>query len=315
MSQTKNLITEAKHALRRAPYNPHKLAAIHTGITAGICLAVALINLLLSSLVNTDGLSGLGNQALVESAQSVSDLLVSAFSVFWSFGFTAAALRLARGQKATPSSLTKGFSRWGAVVRMLILQTLFCFALMFLAIQIGSILYTMTPASSVLQELIGNADSADALLALENLDAETMARLLRSMLPFVLIPMAIVLIPTMYLLRFSGYVLMDEPRCGAMYATVRSFRLLRKGWRKLLVLDIRYLWFYLLELVVLAIPYGGYLLSYLGISLPIDDSVVSTGFYALALLAELALYAWKMPQVTASCALLYDRLQSAETQA
>ena len=58
-----------------------------------------------------------------------------------------------------------------------------------------------------------------------------------------------------------------------------------------------------------ALCYGDYLLPLAGVTLPISREGAMYLFYALALVAELGLYAWKKNQVFVTYALAYDQLR------
>lgn len=309
---TKQLLRDADDALRHARCDPRRLTSLHIGITAAACLAVALLNYFLDlRIADIDGLGGLGALSMLQTVQSVAQSALTILSPFWAFGYTAVAIGFARRQAMVSRDLTKGFLRWGPVLRFYILQYALYFALAFAAMQLGSMIYCMSPASAPLLELIESADTLDTaelISVLQALDTDAMSALLLTMLPFLLIPVVIVLVPAAYLLRFAEYVLMDEPRCGAFHAAAQSFRLCKRNWRHLLKLDIRFLWFYLAQALVLALSYGNTLLALCGVSLQLDETILSLLFYSVALIAQYGLYVWKKPRVATCYALLYDRI-------
>lgn len=309
---TKQLLRDADDALRHARCDPRRLTSLHIGITAAACLAVALLNYFLDlRIADIDGLGGLAALSVLQTIQSVAQSALTILSPFWAFGYTAVAIGFARRQAMVSRDLTKGFLRWGPVLRFQILQYVLYFALAFAAMQIGSMIYCMSPAAAPLLELIENADTfdtAELISLIQSLDTEAMYALLLTMLPFLLIPVAIVLIPAAYLLRFAEYVLMDEPRCGAFYAAAQSFRLCKRNWRHLLKLDLRFLWFYLLDVLVVLLANGNIFFVLFGVSLPFDDAIVQLLLYTVALIAQYGLYVWKKPRIATCYALLYDRI-------
>ncbi len=312
---TKDLISEAKKAVADASYSPKKLALIHTGIAAGVSLVLTLLTYFLDAGIgNTGGLSGIGNRALLETAQSVLQLAATVLSPFWALGFVAVALNLGYRRDVDGNTLLSGMHRWGPALRMFLLQGLIYFVVMMVAIQIGSFVYTMTPASAQLQALLeelleaGAADADAMTVLLESLDEATMTKIVLSMLPFLLIPMALLLIPIAYRMRLAQYILMDEPRCGALFAITLSFRLTKGNCLKLLKLDLHYWWYYGLELLVTLVAFGDLLLPLLGVSLNMSAEIAAIVFYVLTLFGQLALYAWKKPQVFTSYALFYGSL-------
>lgn len=323
--RTKDVITEAKQVLSDASYSPKKLALLHTGVAAAAGLVLTLLTYFLDAGIgNTGGLSGMGNRALLETVQYVLELAVTVLSPFWALGFVAAALHWSRRETATGGTLVKGLRRWGPALRMYLLQGLIYFVLAMVAVQIGSLLYTMTPASNTLRALVEELSEAeltdtDALMTLlESLDGDVLLNVMLTMLPFLLIPVVVLIVPVAYRMRLAPYILMDEPRCGALFAITLSFRMTKGNCLKLLRLDLRYWWYYLLEVLVTTLAFGDVLLPLLGVSLNMNAETVAMMCYLLTLVAQLALYAWKKPQVFTSYAVFYDSLQpqvQTETQA
>lgn len=312
---TKSLMAEARQAVAEASYSPKKLTAIHAGISAAAALVVALLSYLLGTGIgDTGGLSGIGTRAALETAQSILELAVSVLSPFWALGFVAAALNMARRESTTPHTLLTGLHRWAPLLRLMLLEGVMVFGIMLLAMQVGSFLYTMTPFSNQLNELVeqliasGATDTEALTQMLMDLDQEILMEIFWSILPFMVIPAAVVLIPLCYRLRLAQYILLDQPQAGAMFAMMLSFRLMKQqGW-KLFGLDLRLWWFYGLEILVLALCYSDLLLELAGVPLGSNGVLLSFLFYALALACQVGLYVWKKPQVTTAYALFYDRL-------
>lgn len=309
---SKDLILEAKAAVSASSYDPKKLAAIHAGIAAGASLLITLLTYFLDSGIgNTGGLSGIGSRAALQTAQSVLQLLVSVLSPFWAMGFIAAALNLSRRRHADPHTLTKGLRRWGPALRLLLLQGLIYFAVIMVAVQLGSTVYTLTPASNQLRALMSDLQAADSQTVaqiLETLDDAAMIDIFLSMLPFILIPMAVLVVPVFYRMRFAQYLLMDDPRCGALFAILVSFRLTKGNCLNLFKLDLRYWWFYALEVLVAMLAYGDVLMQVFGVQLNMSALTATIVFYALALGGQVLLYSWKKPQLFTTYALFYDGL-------
>lgn len=319
---TKSLVNEAKQAVSAASYCPKKLTALHTGISAAASLLVALLTYLLSTGIgDTAGLSGIGTRAALETAQSLLELTLSILAPFWSLGFVAAALNLARRQQAAPHTLLSGFRRWAPALRMLLLEGMIYFAITFAAIQLGSFLYTMTPFADPLNQILeqmadaGTTDTAALTQLLLELDDKELMGIFWTMIPFMALPALAVIIPVSYRLRLAQFILMDQPQAGALFALVLSFRLMKNNCMKLLQLDLRFWWFYALEIVVQILCYGDLLLPLVGVELGMDVVLASFLFYALALVGQAGLYVWKKPQVFTAYALFYDALLPKEQPA
>ena len=320
---TKSLILQARQAVADSPCNPKKLAAIHTGIAAAAGLIVALLSYLLSTGIGgTGGLSGIGSRAVLETAQSVLSLAVSVLSPFWALGFTAVVLCTARREEAGPRTLLAGFRIWGPALRLMLLEGALMLALAVAAGQLGSFLYTMTPFSQPLNELLlpliegGTVDMQAITQHLLEQDPAVLMGLFWGMLPFLAVPVAAVLIPLSYRLRLAPYILLDRPGLGAMFALMFSFRLTKKQSLRLLAIDLRFWWFYALELLVLVLSYGDLLLPLVGATPAGSGVVLSLLFYGLALICQVGLHWWQKPQVMTAYALFYDGLlPKEETQA
>ena len=313
VSLQKQLLLDADDAVQTATYSPRKLVLIHTGVLAALnFLALALQFVLSGASEGVGGLSGLGTQAMLETAQVVLTFAVQILTPFWEFGLVLAALMLCRRQNPGPKALVSGFFRFGPVLRLMILEAVIYFAAVLVAAQVGSFVYMLSPASQPLVELteqMMEAGSDAAMLEmLEALDDNVVKSLLMGMLPYMLIPALVIIIPLSYRLRLAQYVVMDEQRVGAFYALSQSLRLTRRRCLQLLRLDLRLWWYYALQVVVLAVCYGDMLLPLLGVTLDVSSEVASLAFYAVGLALQLGLHWWKMPQVMTAYAGFYDRL-------
>lgn len=317
----KDLIWEAGEAVASASYCPKKLTLIHTGIAAAASFTVALLSYLLSlGMRETGGLSGMGTIAALETAQSILDMAVSLLSPFWAMGFIAAALQMARRESVTPHILLRGLHRWGPALRMLMSQGLIYFIIMLTTMQIGSFLFMLTPSASHLNELAQQLTQVDTMdvnamnQIVQQMGEDTIMEIFWAMLPFMVLPAVIIIIPVAYRMRLAPYILMDEPRCGAVYAIAMSIRLTKKHCWQLFRLDLRFWWFYALEVLISVLCYGDLLLSLLGVELGMNGILASFLFYALALVCQLGLYVWKKPQIFTSYALFYHHLLPKEEE-
>lgn len=312
-----SLIAEAKRSVADASYSPKRLALIHTGIVAAAGVLISLLSYLLDmGIGNTGGLSGMGTRAILETAQAFLQTAYSVLTPFWALGFVAAAISLCRRREATPHTLTKGLRRFGPVVRMILLELVIYFAVIMVAGQIGSLLFSFTPWFTRLEEMVGSLDVADAdyLEAVYAMMEGADGGVFLIMLLFVLAPMIALAVPIAYRLRFAQYLVMDDPKCGAFAAVIGSFHMTKGNCMSLLKIDLRYWWFYGLELLVSVLSMGDLLLPLFGIPLNMGIETASTLFYLLALGCQLALYAWKKPQVFTTYALLYDGLLPKEQE-
>jgi uncharacterized membrane protein len=144
----------------------------------------------------------------------------------------------------------------------------------------------------------------DTLLAL---DQAVIMDIFWTMIPFILLPIALVLIFLSYRMRLAQYILLDHPRVGSIFALMCSFRMMKKqGW-KLFWLDLRLGWYYVLNLLLAMLCYGELLLPLVGVSAE-GGMLLTFLFYALALVGQLGLYVWQKPQVMTAYALFYEAL-------
>ena len=130
--------------------------------------------------------------------------------------------------------------------------------------------------------------------------------LMLNAVPFILIGAMVLLIPVLYLLRFADYVMMDQPELGALYAIVSSFHMTRRHFKALFKLDLRFWWYYALELLVVVISYGHMILDLAGVDIGIGGDTAMFVFYIASLAGQLGLYVWKKNTVFATYALAYD---------
>lgn len=309
------LISEARADVASASYSPKKLTLIHTGIVAGAGLLVAVLSYLVNiGIGSTGGLSGIGTRAALQTAQTVLQLLSTVLTPFWTMGFVAAALQYADKGNPTPRTLLAGFSAWGPVLRLLLLQALLYFAASMVMVQLGSILYSISPAADKLYALVeqvtvGGMVDAEALAQLmDQMDAQTLLSLLLSVLPYLLLPSLIVVVYLAYRMRFAPYLLMNFPRMGALLAITQSFKLTKGNCFSLLKLDLRFWWFYLLEVLVGMLCYGDLVLAAFGVDWGNIGWLASLLFYILALAVQIGLYVWKKPEVYTSYALFFKSL-------
>lgn len=308
-AERRNLKTTAADALGRASGSPHKIALIHSAASAGLALAIAGLHFVLEQqIAGTGGLSGIGNRAMLETLQSLLQIAQFALIPFWEMGLLFVFLSASRHQAMETRDLTAGFVRFGPVFGGKLLQVALLFSAGTVGCYAGALAFSFSPFSNAFYKAAepylatGTIDYA-ALLA----DEAVMASMVW-MIPFALAGMLVLLIPTYYRLRLMDYVLLDQPEKGAFHA-LRASRQLMQGKRfDLFKLDLSFWWFYLLELLVTAICYGDMILPALGVDLGISADAAYFAFYALALVFQMGLYAWKKPYLLTTYATYYDSL-------
>lgn len=295
-----------------------KLIAIHAGISVGANLILSILNYALDmGIAQTGGLSDIGTLALLETVQQFLQTVVAIALPFWEMGYVFSALQLAREQSADSVNLLTGFRHFGAVLRTNILRWIIYFALMMLGAQIACYIFFLTPAAkdmiAVMEQILSSMESTETLDYATLLDNEAYMQAMIPALPYMVIGAMVPLIPVLYRLRMMDFALMDDPKLGAFHALGKSLRLTKKQSLTIFKLDLQFWWYYLLQLLTVALCYGDVLLPLIGIDPDMNADVATFLFYTLALLCEFGLYVWKKNQVTATYVLLYDQLRQPRT--
>lgn len=304
----------AREALRQAHYSPRKLVLLHTGVTVAVGLLLNVLTYLLDlGIAQTGGISGIQSRAMLETFQSILSVTSTVLLPFWEIGYLFALLQVVRQQDALPGSLLAGFRHWGVVLRGFLLKGLLMFAVLFAGTQLFFAVYMMTPWGVPLMEMTEELSQtgADTLTLLVN--EAYMAQMMQS-IPFVLGGALLLLLPVLYVLRFSDYVLMDQPELGAAYALFSSFHMTRRNFVELLKLDLHFWWYYLLEVLTVTLSWMPLALELLGIDLGMDINVVSLVCYAGSVAAQLGLYVWAKNDVFTTYVLAYEQIYLSPVQ-
>lgn len=313
----KNISHAAAEALKKAAYDPKKLALLHTGAAMLLSFAISLINFLITkSMDATTGLAQMGSRAVLGTVQSVLSMAGTFALPFWEVGFLYAVLRNLRFSDARPADLTEGFRRFGAVARLYILIFAIAMLLFYLCMQVATILISLTPFwETMLQDAKALMDNA-AAAGQTALSPNDMLALLPSMLP-VLVVIGILLIvigiPIFYRFRLAFFALMDDAT-GARDALRRSGRVTRGSKRKLFKLDLHFWWYYAALLVTAVIAYGDVLLPALGVTLPLSADALFFLTYGIYLVLQ-TLLAWQFAaHVQTAYAVFYEEGKKAAAQ-
>ena len=307
----KQLCTDAKATVAGFGRTAIKLIAIHAGVTIGANLILSILNYSLDmGIAQTGGLSDIATVTLLETIQQFMQTIVTIALPFWEMGYVFTALQMARKQSADSVQLLTGFRYFGAILRVNLLRFVIYFALVMVGAQIASYVFMLTPAASqmmlVWEEMLATLESGEMLNYAALLENEAYMQAMMPAIPYMLVGALLPLIPALYRMRMMDFALMDEPRRGALYAFGKSLRMTRKRCLTIFKLDLHFWWYYLLQLLAVALCYGDVLLPMLGIQLDMNGDVAMFLFYAIAMVAELGLYIWKKNQVTVSYAMLYD---------
>ena len=285
---TSDLHRQAQAQLEKA-HQPNRLVLLHSAISLGATLLVTFLNYLFSrQIAGTGGLGGMDTRSALATAQSVLELAVMVALPFWEIGLIRAAICWTRNEHADVSTLLTGFRRFGPVLRKNIFQGGMFIALAMALLYFSTTVYMLTPFSRGLMELMAPIYEAPDPQAL--FTEAFVAQMGRAVLPIVGIfgvLYAVVAIPLFYRVRFSDFFVMDGK--SAVNSIVESIRATHGNAWKIFRLDLSFWWFYLLQLLCVAVTYGDSLLALAGVSLPISADAAFFLFYGLGVVCQLLL--------------------------
>lgn len=304
----RELKQDADRALALAP-EAKRLILIFSGAAAAVSLLASFVTFLLDSgIAGTGGLSGMGLRSILTSMQTMLSLGVLLAMPFWTMGYVAAVLKLGRRENAETKLLFSGFRRFGPVLRMLLLEVAVCFLLGVLCVNVGTTVLSFTPLIKPYMELAMTLDQSMLLQP----DEATMLAMMDALQP-VIIACSVLYLGALavlsYFLRMARYILMDEPKVGAVRAMLGSVAMMKGNCRKLFRLDLSWWWYYALDLLVGAVCLGDLWLPRLGITFPFSEDVAYFIFYILGLGLQLALHVSCSNRVEVSYSLAYDSLK------
>lgn len=304
----------AAEALASASNNPNQTVLFYSGGCAILSFVCSLISYLVGMKIdNTGGLSNMGLRSILSTVQMVLPMAVTFFTLFLGFGYQSMALKLARRQSFSHTTLLDGFRRFGPLLRLLMIQTVIYLAVSFLATYAGVFIFLMTPLSNEFMELMMPlVSSVSALNPQLVIDEATYYAMLDSMtkaIPFAAGMVLLLASPIFYQYRMAIFSLFDSPERGAL-AAMRESRAMMKGNRfKLFLLDLNFWWFYLAEAVIALLAYSDMLLPMVGITFPWSDAVGYFLFYVLSLGLQVVLYYLSLNRIHTTYATVYEILK------
>lgn len=290
--------------------DPQKVVQVYAGIAALLTLLVNAVQYLVSNqMANAGGLANIGTRSMLTTISNVLPLFQSLIMMCVGLGYTAAMLRIARRQFASPMTLKAGTERFWVLLRSRLLIGLLLAGVGLAVSYIAAMIFMMSPFSSQLMKelepMIGN--SAQAIMESD----EIMDLVMRNSLPL-LILYAIIYIPLLvtisYRYRLVDYILIDQPGCGAMNAMRQSRAMMRGNMIKLFKVDLSFCWYYLLRTVSMALLYLDLLLAAFGILLPFSEPVRYFGILIAYIGSEAAITLYCQNYFETTLALAYDSL-------
>lgn len=312
MLNLSDLRQKADRQLDFAPYAPRQLVLIHTAVSLGASLIVALVNLLFASMIeNTGGLSGLGTRSMLETAQSTLELAVTAALPFWNISLTRAALCWARGELAEPPTLLEGFRKFRSVLGLKLLTAFLLMGLGLAVFYIGSSVFMLTPFADPLVAALNPIMQQSGVLAPDALTEEAVAQVVNLAKPlfiFLGLVFAAVVIPLWYRVRFADFAVMDG--CRGRVSLLESFRITKKKCLQVFKIDLSFWWFYLLQALCVILCYGDSILPAMGVALPMSAEVAYIAFMALGSICQGILLWFYQAKVSVTYALAYETLSA-----
>lgn len=294
-----------------------KIVLFYAGGLCIISVISMLLDLLITSLTpQAGGLSTIGTRSFLSALSGILPVIGFLLSMCLGFGYMGGMVRISRGQYASPNALRTGFERFWPLFRLTVLKGLIVFGCSIGASYLTAIIFSFTPFANqflmVVEPMMGGSLLNEGTLVLneEVLDALYSASV--PILIIFLLVLAVFVIPMLYHLRMTDYVLYDHPEAGALYAIRESRKMMRNHRFAIFKLDFSFWWFYLALTVCYGINYGTVLLSLIGVTLPIPAEIASVVFFLLSAAAEFALNYFLRNKMEVTYALAYNALKPQE---
>lgn len=313
LPSSRQLREDAGRQLSKAR-EPQKIVLIYTGILLGVSAFSTVAQYLLGSGISqTGGLRNLGLRSMLSTVSNILPIAQYVILLCLGLGFAAAALRIARGQFASPMTLKAGFERFWPLAKCTLLQGLILLGIGFGSFYLAMAIYMFSPFSEGFFTIITPLLADESILStgIPVLDEATSLALMDQMWPMFIIFGILFLalaIPVTYRYRLVNYLIIDRPGIGAFAALRTSNSLMKGNKRRFFRLDLGFWWYYVLLSLASVVCYGDLVLAMLGISLPMSSTVSYFLFYALFLAADFVIYWFNLNRVEVTYALAYDAL-------
>lgn len=311
---------QAARILREKSPQFRKTVLLHGAVSMGFLLITALVGFFLNrAMADNQGLSAMGNTAILRTAQVMLTLIGNILLPFWEIGVLYTAVRAVRGESTEFPWLARGFHRLGLVIRYFLLWFVI---LMAVGLACSNVIMAMTmllPAPRAISDALSSVDPAaytDFALMFEDI-LKALSQVPKTQLLLYFVPMGILyvaayitlLIMLSYRFKMSRYLLLDETPMRAKKTLGTSNRITKGERGNLFKLDLSFWWYYLLQIVVAAIVYLPDILSAAGVTLPVDANTANLLAYVVYCVFSLLL-AWSAGayyQTTIACA--YETLK------
>jgi uncharacterized membrane protein len=286
---------------------------VYLGIVTAMSLGVAMLSVVLSNRIETTGgLSNMGIRSVLSTAKSLLPMIQSVVLLGLEAGYCAVTLRIVRGEEISTDTLFGEFRRFMPLVGAKLLQGALYLGAAALCLYPAAFVFLMLPASEAFYEvftpLMESAMTADGTLMLDQASMDAMTEVMRPMLLIFAVMFLLLAVPMHYQFRLSTYRVVDQPRPRGMRAVRESRYLMRRNRFALFRLDLNFWWYYLLQVLVLAVCYGDMLLPLVGITLPWSDTVSYFVFLSISLALQFAVYYFFLNPVAVTYATAYEAL-------
>lgn len=293
--------------------DPQKVVLYYAAITFAASFLVTAVRYYLSGEISqTGGLSNIGLRSVLSTADSVLPILQSVLMMCLNLGYLAAMLRIARRQYASPKTLKAGAERFWVLLRKNILVSLYYIGAGVAAFYLSVGIFMVTPLSgaftAVAVPLMEQMNYNPATFVMDEAVLSTLAPTMTSLFILIALMMLLMMAPIFYRFRLADYFLVDQPGTGALAALQQSRFYMRGNCIKMLLLDLSFWWFFLLQAAAGVLAYLDVILARFGITLPIPDGVTFLGTFALYLAADFAIMYYLKNKISITYALAYDSL-------
>lgn len=299
----------AAQLLKKSDGSYQQLVRTHSAITVGGWLVLFLLSFFVSFISPEGGLSNLGMQSMIFTAQIILILTGLFLIPFWETGLSWIAMDFVRGRRSIPGDLNEGFRCTKPILGSMVFQGIQYVIGYFLCSSAATVVLTLLPFSQAFYQ--------DAEFLLQNPDTPLKGRMLivatvYGIVFFSLLLCFLVFISLQY--RMSRRVILDNEDLTGIKASAESRKLLKRRKKKLLALDLSFWWFYIPELLGILLPAAAILISGLELSLSPTANIMLWASAAFGLVLRLIIHFIAKPKVAASYALFYEQLITREEE-
>lgn len=311
ISDRNSLVIEANRRLEHTECDHRRLVMIYAGVMALVlALASGASWWLQTQISSTGGLQGIGMRSILETAATVLQLVSTIALPFWTMGYVLCILGIVRGKRMETGDLLGGFQRFFPLLRLNLYRVFKYFLMGTVLLYPSIMLFLSTPLAQpvydILEPLVLNATDTTQVMVM--MDEATAVALTEAMIPWMVLYGGLFLLlaaPLYYRLRLADYILLDNPKLGALQAVRLSTMMTLRKRMQLFLLDLRFWWFYLGLGLSIAVCYLPLILSWFGISLPSWADYACYGGY---LAVQFGIITAAQNKVEATWAVAYEAL-------